>query len=102
MKKTVIVTGASKGIGAATAILFAQRGYNVVINYNDSYESANILCRSLVSNGYSVITQKANVANKMEVDIMVKEALYKFGSVMNRPGKEYLDAMLAYREQYGV
>lgn len=81
MKRTVIVTGSSKGIGAATAILFAQKGYNVVINYNDSYESANILCRSLVSNGYSVITQKANVANKMEVDIMVKETLYKFGSV---------------------
>ena len=81
MEKTVIVTGASKGIGAASAILFAQKGYNVVINYNESYESANILCRSLVSNGYSVITQKANVANKMEVDIMVKETLYKFGGI---------------------
>ena len=81
MKKTVIVTGSSKGIGAATAILFAQKGYNVVINYNESYESANILCRSLVSNGYSCIAQKANVANKMEVDLMVKETLYKFGSV---------------------
>ena len=81
MKKTAIVTGSSKGIGAATAILFAQKGYNVVINYNESYESATILCRSLVSNGYSVITQKANVANKMEVDIMVKETMYKFGSI---------------------
>lgn len=81
MNKTVIVTGASKGIGAATAILFAQKGYNVVINYNDSYESANILCRSLASHGYSVITQKANVANKLEVDLMIKETLYKFGSI---------------------
>ena len=81
MKKTVIVTGSSKGIGAATAILFAQNDWNVVINYNESYESASLLCRSLVSNGYSVITQKANVANKLEVDIMVKEALYKFGSI---------------------
>lgn len=92
MKKTVIVTGSSKGIGAATAILFAQRGYNVVINYNESYESANILCRSLVSNGYSCIAQKANVANKMEVDLMVKETLYKFGSVdvmINNAGIAY-------------
>ena len=92
MKKTVIVTGSSKGIGAATAILFAQNGWNVVINYNESYESANLLCRSLVSNGYSVITQKANVANKLEVDIMVKETLYKFGSIdvlVNNAGVAY-------------
>lgn len=81
MNKTVLITGASKGIGAATAILFAQKGYNVVINYNNSYESASLLARSLASNGYSVITHKANVANKLEVDLMVKEALYKFGSL---------------------
>lgn len=81
MKKTVLVTGASKGIGAATAILFAQKGYNVVINYNNSYESASLLAKSLGSNGYSVMTHKANVANKLEVDLMVKETLYKFGSL---------------------
>ena len=92
MNKTVIVTGASKGIGAATAILFAQKGYNVVINYNNSYESANILCRSLASNGYSVITQKANVANKLEVDLMIKETLYKFDTIdviVNNAGIAY-------------
>ena len=81
MKKTAIITGSSKGIGAATAILFAQKGYNVVINYNDSYESASLLCRSLVSNGFSVITQKANVANRLEAELLIKETLYKFGSV---------------------
>ena len=81
MNKTVLVTGASKGIGAATAILFAQKGYNVVINYNNSYESASLLARSLASNGYSVMTHKANVANKLEVDLMIKETLYKFGSL---------------------
>ena len=92
MKKTVIVTGSSKGIGAAAAIRFAQKGYNVVINYNESYESANILCRSLISNGYSVITQKANVANKLEVDLMIKETLYKFGRIdvmVNNAGIAY-------------
>ena len=81
MNKTVLITGASKGIGAATANLFAQKGYNVVINYNNSYESASLLARSLASNGYSVMTHKANVANKLEVDLMIKETLYKFGSL---------------------
>ncbi len=81
MKKTVIVTGASKGIGAATAILFAQKGYNVVINYNESYESANLLARSLSENGFSVTTQKANVANRLEAELLIKETLYKFGRI---------------------
>ncbi|MBR4123124.1 MAG: 3-oxoacyl-ACP reductase FabG [Clostridia bacterium] len=81
MNKTILITGASKGIGAATAILFAQKGYNVVINYNESYESASLLCRSLASHGYSVMAHKANVANRLEVELMVKETLYKFGSL---------------------
>ncbi len=81
MKKTVIITGASKGIGAATAILFAQKGYNVVLNYNDSFESASLLARSLTQNGFSVMPFKANVANRLEVELMVKEAVYRFGSV---------------------
>ena len=81
MSKTVLITGASKGIGAATAILFARKGYNVVINYNNSYESASLLCNSLVSNGYSAMIHKANVANRLDVELMVKEALYKFGSL---------------------
>ena len=92
MKKTVIITGASKGIGAASAILFARKGYNVVINYNNSFESAKLLCRSLVDNGFSAMLQKANVANKLEVDLMVKETVYKFGSVdvmINNAGIAY-------------
>lgn len=92
MKKTVIITGASKGIGAAAAILFARKGWNVVINYNESYESASLLCRSLSSNGFSAMIHKANVANKLEVDLMVKEAVYKFGSVdvlINNAGVSY-------------
>ena len=79
--KTVIITGASKGIGAATAILFAEKGYNVVINYNNSVESARLLQRSLSENGYNVIALKANVTNRKEVDLMIKETLYIFGSI---------------------
>jgi 3-oxoacyl-[acyl-carrier protein] reductase len=40
MKKNVIITGASKGIGAETARVFAENGYNVLINYNSSEQKA--------------------------------------------------------------
>ena len=81
MKKTVIITGASKGIGAAMAILFARKGYNVVIGYNESYQLAKMLSSSLSSQGYNIVPIKVNVANKLETDILIKEAVYKFGSV---------------------
>ena len=81
MSKTVLITGASKGIGANMAIRFAEKGYNVVMNYNNSVQSALILQRSLKESGYSVIAYKANVKNRMEVDLMVKEAVYRFGTI---------------------
>lgn len=91
-KKTVIVTGASKGIGADIAMFFAEKGYNVVINYNTSAESALLLEKSLISNNYSVMSFKANVTNKAEVDLMVKETVYKFGGIdvlVNNAGISY-------------
>ena len=81
MKKTVVITGASKGIGAATAILFAEKGWNVVIGYNESYESARLLTRSLSDRRFSVFPFKVNVANKAETELLIKEAVYKYGSV---------------------
>lgn len=81
MSKTVIITGASKGIGANMAIRYAEKGYNVVMNYNNSVQSAILLQKSLKESGYSVIAYKANVKNRMEVDLMVKETLHRFGSI---------------------
>lgn len=81
MKKTVIITGASKGIGAATAILFARKDYNVVLCYNNSYQTAKLLSSSLQSQGHSVMPFKVNVSNKLETDLLIKETVYKFGGV---------------------
>lgn len=81
MSKTVIITGGSKGIGAAMSILFAQKGYNVVINYNNSAASALLLQKSLSDQGLNVLAHKANVANRLEVDLMIKETLYRFGNI---------------------
>ena len=48
LKKTVLITGASRGIGASTAYKFASNQYNVIINYNNSYEEAIKLEKNIV------------------------------------------------------
>lgn len=81
MKKTVLITGASKGIGAATAILFAQEGYNVIINYNSSAESAILLENSLRQNGFSALSYMADVSKANDVNRMVSDIITKFGKI---------------------
>ncbi len=81
MSKTVVITGASKGIGAATAILFARKGYNVVLNYNESLQSVKLLSSSLLGQGFNVMSVKADVSNKLETDYLINETVAKFGSV---------------------
>lgn len=79
--KTVLITGASGGIGSATAILYAQKGYNVVLNYFHSEESATILSESLNSNGCNTIALKADVSDPKQVLDMFVAARQKFGGV---------------------
>ena len=81
MKKTAVITGASKGIGAAMAILFSRKGYNVVLNYNNSFQLVKLLSSSLSGQGYSVLTVKADVSNKLETDFLINATVDKFGSV---------------------
>lgn len=80
MNKTVLITGASSGIGAATAILFAEKGYNVAMNYNSSAAAANMLCSTLSENG-NVMTVKADISKINEVEAMVSSVRSKFGKI---------------------
>ena len=81
MKKTALITGASKGIGAATAIMFAQEGYNVIINYNTSAESAILLENSLNQNGFSALSYMADVSKPNDVNRMVEDVIKRFGKI---------------------
>ncbi len=80
-KKTVLITGASRGIGRATAKLFAKSGYNVLINYNKSEKEAYELYNSLKDKGYSVSIFKADISNKFEVNLMVNHCIGVFGKI---------------------
>lgn len=80
-KKTALVTGASRGIGKAIATLFAENGYNVLINYNNSEQEALDLYNELKSRGFSVDTYKADVSKKEEVNLMVNYCMGQFEGI---------------------
>ena len=77
--QVVLVTGSSKGIGKATIIEFAKRGYNVIINYNNSEQEA-IELKQYIDSTFNVKTLliKADVTNENEVKEMVKSIINEF------------------------
>lgn len=79
--KTVIITGASRGIGRAAARLFAENGYNVLINYLSSGEAAESLRGALTSDGLSAAAFRADVSLREQVDLMVDACADMFGGV---------------------
>lgn len=79
--KTVIVTGASKGIGKSTARMFAKEGYSVLINYLHSETEAFALADELAKRGCTVDTFCADVAIRADVDEMVDYCAETFGGI---------------------
>lgn len=78
---TVIITGSARGIGAATAALFADMGYNVVINYRTSDEEACRLCDRINESGGRAITVYADVSKRNEAEKLFSVAKAEFGFV---------------------
>lgn len=81
MKKTVIVTGGARGIGAAVSVAFARAGYNVIINYKSSEKEAVGLADSLAADGVTALPFRADVSVSGEADALFAFALDKFGRV---------------------
>lgn len=81
MKETVLITGASRGIGRAAAELFAANGHPVVINYNQSRDSAFETARKINCSGGTALAVKADVSNRSEVEAMFGEIKSQIGGV---------------------
>lgn len=81
MNKTVLITGASRGIGSACAVLFGQKGFNVAVNCLHSVNSAEKTADKIVKSGGDADVFKADVSNYEQVEGMVKSINEKFGKV---------------------
>ena len=79
--KTVLITGASRGIGREIAIKFASEGYNVVLNYNSSEAKAKTIAKQIEKLGVKCLLVKADVSVESEVISMVDLALKEFGHI---------------------
>jgi 3-oxoacyl-[acyl-carrier protein] reductase len=79
--KSAIVTGSGRGIGRAIAIKYAEEGADVLVNYTKRPDTANETAEEIRKLGRKAVVVKADVANKQDVENMVKAAISEFGKV---------------------
>jgi len=79
--KVAVITGASKGIGAAIAKHFAAAGAKVVVNYASSKEAADRVVKEITDKGGLAIAVQADVSNEADVIRLFEETNTAFGSL---------------------
>ena len=81
MDKVIIITGASRGIGRATAFLLARAGYKVIADYNKSEDKARNLKEELAKEGIEIDIFKADVSKREECKALAEFAFNKYGKI---------------------
>lgn len=79
MSQLVLITGGSRGIGAATALLAARHGYAVAVNYTANSLAADEVVRQIRQSGGQAMAVQADVANEAQVVSMFEKIDAKFG-----------------------
>ncbi|HVU90457.1 MAG TPA: SDR family oxidoreductase [Pirellulales bacterium] len=79
MARVAIITGASRGIGAATALLLAKQGYRVVVNYRASAPEADAVVATIAAAGGEAVAIKADVTVPDDVAAMVDQVNQRWG-----------------------
>lgn len=79
--KVAIITGGSRGIGAAAAVFFAKAGANVVITFSSNKKAAEDVSHKVKKVGMDCLSLKIDVSNSNSGEKVVKETLKKFGRI---------------------
>lgn len=79
MSRSVLITGASRGIGAACARAFARAGYRVAVHYHSSGEAAEALTQELRGMGADTFAVRADVSDSAQVSGMLAAVAERFG-----------------------
>ena len=81
LKPVLLITGASRGIGAATALLAAQQGWSVAVNYATNQEAAEAVVREIHDAGGNAMAVQADVGDEAQILRMFAEVDAKLGRV---------------------
>lgn len=81
MQKNILITGGSRGIGAATALAAADKGYNVCINYHTNKEAAEQVAQAIRQKGVKVLVYAADVSIESEVKKLFEYLGNEFGPI---------------------
>lgn len=79
--KVALITGSSRGIGRATALLFAKEGAKIIVNYVNSKKDADDVVLKIKSFDSDAIAIQADVSNEKSVQQMIAEGIKKFGRI---------------------
>ena len=92
----LVVTGGSRGIGAATCVLGAERGYAVVVNYTSNVEAAERICARIHQQGGEAVAVRGDVSQPDDIEHIFKAAdrLGTLTGLVNNAGMIFPDARL--------